>query len=363
MSNKIAKALHTKALGAGRAVTEEQLQKINRLALVPLLPEQVYVRRYLMAHNLVDRDNERFAEALLEDFTTSLPGKGFFAEGHPSAYGKGGPGEGRFFDSTVEDMSSEAFTALTGASGALPEGVNQVRVLWGDAYILKLDSNADTLAKIDAGIYAYTSIGFKAALSDVTDERGNYIYGEYRPKGEALEGSLVWLGAQPGTSAVKSAKNIRQEDNGMLEKLNKTFGKTFTEGDAVDGIKAMLDEKEAEIKALRPIAEDGRAYRKALVEDVIRFGVLIDEIPTDEAGQKTEEEFLSPLPIPRLKTIRDKYELKAHERFPDKFQFRTQDENDRQQKAKEAEGLKKSTETTNKKDYTDPKFNELLAVN
>lgn len=363
--NKLAKSLHTKAVGAGKPASDEQIEKINRLALVPLTPEQVYVRRYLMAHNAIDRDNERFHEDLLEDFSRTLPGKGFFVEGHPSSYnGKGGPGEGRFFDAATEEMTPEAFAQLTGETPNLPEGINTVKVLWGDAYILKLESNADTLAKIDAGIYAYTSIGFKAPFVEVTDERGNFIYGEYRPKGEALEGSLVWLGSQPGASAIKSAdKQIHKEDKGMkefLEKLTKTLGKSFSEDKAVDEIKSMLDEKDTEIKTLKLFAEDGKVYREALVKDAIKYGVLIGEIGSDEASQKTEEEFLRTVPIDRLKMIKDKHETKARKLFPAEFQIPTKDEEDRQRKAKEAED--KAAETSKKKDYTDPKHNELLSV-
>ena len=133
-ANKQAKTIGLKALGAGKAPTPEQMAKINQYALVELAPEQVHVRRYLMAHNGIDRDVERFSEDLLNDFAGTLPGKGFFVEGHPSSWGgKGGPGKGRYFDASVEGMSAEQFKALTGETIKLPDGIMDVKVRWGDA--------------------------------------------------------------------------------------------------------------------------------------------------------------------------------------------------------------------------------------
>ncbi len=360
---KIAKATYFKAFGSGKTIPEDQLAKINKYALVPLTQEQVYARKYLMAHNGIDRDVERFHEDLLEDFAKSLQGKGFFVEGHPSSWsGKGGPGEGRFFDTTTEEMTPERFEELTGEKIKLPDGVKMVKVLWGESYLLKLDSNTDTLAKIDGGIYSYVSIGFKAPRFDVTDDRGNYLYGEYRPRGEALEGSLVWLGAQPGASVMKysGCKNNQMEGKYMkefLKKLSEKMGKTFSEEHAVDEIANLIAEKDQKIKTLEPFADDGKAYRKHLVDDVLRFGVMINEIPTDEDGQKKEENFIKGWPIDRIKTLRDKYETRAREKFPDKFTFKSKDENDRQSKEKEGEKHKPST---SRKDYSSSVDNELF---
>ncbi|MDP2167972.1 MAG: hypothetical protein Q8J64_06550 [Thermodesulfovibrionales bacterium] len=337
---KISKTFGLKGLGTGKPVTPEQLAKINSYALVPLTAEQVHVRRYLMAHNFIDRDNERFHEDLLSQFAATLPGKGFFVEGHPGYAGGLGPGEGRFFDASTEEMTPERFKELTGESAKLPAGVSMVKALFGDVYVLKLESNADTLAKIDAGIYNHISIGFDAPFLSVTDERGNHIYGEYRPNGEALEGSLVWLGAQPGASAQKSAGIAGQKTDGghppdkggimkeLLERLSKVFGKVFTETGIVDEVKVFLGEKDAKISELMPLAEDGRAYRKGLVDDALKFGTLIGEYSTDGSAQEAEGKFLATLPIDRLKAMRDKFELAARVQFP-YADFKGKDETDR----------------------------------
>lgn len=368
---KIEKTFSFKALGAGKAVSDDQIAKINKFALVQLKPEQVYVRRYLVAHNGIDRDNERFSEDLLKDFTATLPGKGFFVEGHPSSWsGKGQPGEGRFYDASTEEMTPEEFKNITHEEITLPEGITKAKVLWGDAYLLKLDSNADTLAKIDAGIYSFVSIGFKAPLVDVTDKNGNVIYGEYKSKGQAMEGSLVWLGAQQGASAMKNAgkgggtpplqDNLILEGRKMkefLKRLSEKIGKAFSEEQAVDEIASLITEKDAKIREMEPHAADGKAYRKHLVDDLLKYGALIEEVPTDAESQKKEMEFVSGWPIDRIKSLRDKYKARARSKFPDKFTFKGKDEADRQ--AKDGDG-KKHQQATGRKDYTTPQHNELF---
>lgn len=370
---KIAKTLGFKALGYGKALSEGQLAKINQFALVPLKEDQVYVRKYLMAHNGIDRDNERFHEDMLEDLARTLPGKGFFVEGHPSSWsGKGGPGEGRFFTASTEEMSPEQFKELTREEMQLPDSIKKAKVLWGEAYLLKLESNSDTLAKIDGGIYSYVSIGFKAPIFDVTDERGSRKFGEYRPRGEAMEGSLVWLGAQPGASVMKNANvethgRASLQDNTpiseekkmkeFLKKLSEKMGKAFSEEQAVDEIASLISEKDMKIRELEPHAADGKVYRKHLIDDVLKYGALIDEIPTDAEAQKKEAEFLNGWPIDRVKATRDKYETRARVKFPDMFTFKAKDETDRQGKDKEG---KRQQVITGKKDYTSPQHNELF---
>lgn len=383
MLNKVAKTFKFKALGAGKDVSASQLAKINKLALVELKAEEVYVRRYLMAHNAIDRDTERFSEELLDDFAKTLTGKGFFVKGHPSSWsGDGGPGEGRYFDSSTQEMTPKEFKALTEEKANLPKGIKSVKVLWGDAYLLRLDSNADTLKKIDAGIYPFTSIGFGAKYKSVRDKNDTFLYGEYEAGGEALEGSIVWLGAQPGAGAMKGTKTTEEidekseqrKDGGKMElkdffnALKKILGisKTITEETVIEEIETFktaketrISELEAENKGLKPKAADGEAYRKSLVDDAIRFGALLKEYSDKEEEQKKEADFLATWPIERLKNHRDKYEARARKEFPTDPAFKSKDETDRQ---KNAAGGKAKTDTskTGKKDYSSPDNNELF---
>lgn len=378
MKNKGAKQIGLKTFGKGKQASDDQLAKINTFALEPLTADQVYVRRFLVAHNGIDRDRERFSDDLLDQFSKTLVGKGLFLDGHPGGWsGSGAPGSGRWFDAGVEFMTPQEFKQLTGEEVNLPEAVTQVKALWGEAYMLKTLSYIDEWGQlIDAGIVSFVSIGFSAPRKSITDDNGNYLYGEYHPNGEALEASLVWLGAQPGAS-VKSAQgnqpdNPNEEETHMkvLQLLQKALGlKTaLTEDNLVDQVETVIKEKDAtitekdqKIEGLKAAAADGNAYRKSLVDDAIRFGVLIDEVPTDEAGQKSETEFLTGLPIERLKAMRDKYEARAREKCPTHSVFTGKDESDRQKQ--DGEGKQKAAQNkSGRKDYTDPGNNELFGT-
>jgi len=355
-AGSLQKVYSIKGLSSGKQLTDAQLIKINTYAIVPLTMDQVHYVELLMAHNGIDRDVERFNEELLTDFTKTLPGKGFFVEGHPGGWsGSGGPGEGLYFDCRVVQMTPEAFKAKTNEEIKLPEGVSLVSCLMSDAYVLALESNKDTRAKINAGIIRFSSIGFKAPFYSITDNNGNHIYGEYRGKGEALEGSLVWLGAQPGAGIMKSAGSPKATTGSVEEQpkhekpkgdlpamekqlliLGTKLGKTFKAETLADDLIVMIGEKDASILALTTEkaallldAADGKAFRKSLVEDVIRAGVILEEIKTDEASQKAEETYLMTVPIERLKTMASKAMTQARKQFPNKFELPAGDESER----------------------------------
>jgi hypothetical protein len=196
----------------GANVTPEILAKINKYSLRPLSAEEVFVRRYLMAHNAVDRDNERFPEALLDDFANTLPGKSLL-NGHNRLELP----LGLYFDASTEEMTPEQFKALTGEDPNLPDNVQMVKVLWGWVYMLKADFTEALAANIDAGIYRHASIGFRA--SDTIPVKGafnNVLFYEYVSPGEALEGSIVWLGAQQGATAQKG-NEYQNERGGKMD--------------------------------------------------------------------------------------------------------------------------------------------------
>ncbi len=370
-----------KGLGSGKPLTDEQLAKINTYARKPLTMDQVAYVPLLMAHNGIDRDTERFNEELLAEFSQKLPGKGFFVEGHPGGWGgSGGPGEGLHFDARVQQMTPAEFKTLTDEDIKLPDGVSTVHALMSDAYVLALPSNADTRAKIDAGIIRYSSIGFKAPFYSITDDNGNHIYGEYRPKGEALEGSLVWLGAQPGAGIMKSAgaeggpeqheeKSEEEESKSdrrihmkiLVQRLSKELGQAFTVENLGDEIIAYVAGVREQMEAMKAKAADGDEYRAVLVEDTIHYGAMVGEIQTIEATQRKEADFIKTWPLVRIKALRDKYEGAARKMYPDKFTIQGKEQMDRERAIRESE--RKAAEAgPQKKDRTLPRNNPLLQV-
>lgn len=359
------KELRIKAV-SGAECTPEMLAKINSFALNPLKAEDVYVRKFLMAHNCIDRDNERFPEPMLDQFAATMPGKACI----PSHDRKSLP-LATWFDSSTESMTPDQFKALTGETPNLPPDIDQVKVQWAWMYTLVKDWNQQLRDSLDAGIIRFCSIGFAAAdLNSVKESpTGPTLYWEYCCPGEAMEGSLVWLGAQQGAGSQKQAlqpnHEKRQEEESMKEflaKLGKALGlsKALEEDGAVDAIKAVIDEKNAKISELEPLAADGKSYRDALVADSVKFATLLGEIGDDEKSKKDEEDFLKTVPIARLKAQRDKYEAKAREKFPTHSIFTGKDATDREERGKEGE--RHSQETKGKKDYSRPENNELFGL-
>jgi hypothetical protein len=357
------------AMGEGAECTPEMLAKINRYALTPLKAEDVFVRKLLLAHNCIDRDNERFPDQMLEQFASSIVGKSLLI-GH----NRKETGCGLFFDAYTETMAADQFKGMTEEEPRIPDGVDGCKVLWAWFYTLKTDSSSEWLKWIDGGITRHCSIGFAAAdlVAIRKDPNGPAMYWEYVPPGEALEGSLVWLGAQPGAGAYKQASQPetqkRQEEKSMKEflaRLGKALGlsKALEEENAVEAVTNALAAKDAEIaelKKLEPLAEEGKAYRKGMIDDCLKFGALIEEIPSAAEEQAKEAAFLATFPVDRLKVMRDKYEAKAREKFPTHTVFTGKDQTDREKQAKDAET--KSDESGKRKDFTRPEHNNLFKM-
>lgn len=193
-----------KAVSVGLSADAAILGKINRFAMEELTAEQVFVRKQILAHNGIDRDNERFPENLLDDFAKTLPGKSvlYFHDKHYLPLGL-------YFDASTENMSPDKFQELTGEAIKLPSAVKQAKVLWAHYYVVKTPEIESTLANIEGGVYRHWSIGFGASdlVAVKQDVSGPTQYYEYVAPGEAREGSLVWLGAQQGATSQKASGN------------------------------------------------------------------------------------------------------------------------------------------------------------
>ena len=353
------KELRIKAV-SGAECTPDMLAKINAYALTPLKAEDVYVRKFLMSHNCIDRDNECFPPDMLDQFAATIPGKACI----PSHDRKSLP-LATWFDSATETMTPDQFQALTGETAKLPQGVDQVKVQWAWMYTLVKDWNQQLRDSIDGGIIRSCSIGFAAAdLNAVKDSpTGTTQYWEYCCPGEALEGSLVWLGAQPGATAQKHVKDNHPTEDHYMKNLVVLLGiKTLTADSTPEqvaaAVKSAMDGKDATIKALEPRAADGDAYRADLVAECIKFAALTGDVKDDEKAKEEESAFLKTLPIARLKIQRDKYETQAREKFPTHTLFTGKDETDKG--AKEKAAAEKAGETSGRKDFTSVKHNELF---
>ena len=351
------KGFFQKATKSGVEITPEMLEKINRFAPKTQKAEDLYVRKFLLAHDTIDRDRERFPESMLTDFVNTLPGKSFlFAHD-----GRNYLPIGLWFDAVTESITPEKFKELTGEDVRFPPGQTMVKVLFAWNYMLKSEENKSMIDNIDAGIYRHVSIRFNASDLNPIKEDGLTLYYEYFGPGEAEEGSLVWLGGQNGATSQKAAKDkelpisdlngdvhIKQQNQeelmlkGLKSALSldddasesvvaKKVREIVARNKTLEPIIALIgdDATIESVKTLKDQAVDGAGYRKSLIDDALRFGSLIGEVESDGEKQKKEAEFLGTWPIDRLKSHRDKFEAAARKEFPQEFTLKSKDQDDK----------------------------------
>lgn len=337
----------------GTEITDEQLAKINTFALEEQTKETVYVRKFIACHNMIDRDNERFSEPLLDDYAKTFPGKSFLVGHDVRSLAKG-----LVFEAYIEEMAAAEFKKLTNEKTRLPEGVDKVTVLFAWVYFMKIPDNETILANLDGGVYRHVSIGFSA--TDIVpvkeDTNGPVLYWEFIRPGESRELSLVYLGAQNGATSQKSlyvnGKEVGADDaliehrssshkstektggdkdmKEFLKKLGKKCGKSFSEDDAVDEIMELIGGKDTEIqdltterdtlktevKDLKPLAADGKAYRESLVDRYVAAKAKLGECDETEDAQKGVKDVVTTYPIKHLETEVDLIEKRVAEKFP-----------------------------------------------
>jgi hypothetical protein len=272
---------------AASAPTPEQLAAINAHTLREFAADELVVREYLLAHNAIDRDNECFAPALLDEFARTLPTKGVFDKGHPSAWsGTGGPAEGKVFACRTERVPFDAARiVLRDAKILFPPDQNEAVLLYAQAYFVKTPENESFLRKTDAGIGCDVSIGFNGTFERLKDLSGIELQAyRWTTPGEALELSHVWLGAQPGARATKSAsrEETTMDQNQQIATLTTERDDARTKSatnqkaaDTLATLKAALGAEGAKLiddpTALAKAVTAGLAHRKSLIDALVTF--------------------------------------------------------------------------------------------
>lgn len=299
----------------------EQLAAINAFTLRDFTADELHVRTFVLCHNAVDRDGECFDEALLADFAKSLPGKGVFVK-HPTGWdGDTGPGEGLVFATHLETMSLESAQELMrGQALVLPPDRSQITLVLADSFFPKTADNSALLTKLDAGVACYVSVGFTTEdghAKRITDAAGHeYELRRWHAPGEAHEMSLVWLGAQPGARAVKSAPRNEATDMELKEQLAAEQAKTAAltqERDAAKAdaaahaaLKTALGADAALVEdpsALGAAIQAGKEYRAGLVEDCIKADRLSGALGDEETVVTEARKEYAALPLGALKRL------------------------------------------------------------
>lgn len=279
---------------------EEALPIINRLAAEPVEADQVYLRRFRLANDQIDRSFERFPVGYLERFAATLPGRPLLL-----SHDKNKVGVGRWFHASVARD---------------PDGTHH---LVADAY-LPADSEAARLLKL--GIANDVSIGFRAAgrTCDLCGERYDGVRGcehhaghEYDGRRctvtysgdiervEALEGSLVGVGCQYNAQAMH-AKGL-MAGSGALVAIEEDEDMNLAEAEAK--IKVLEDEIDAQ-KAKAALIADGELYHKDLKAEIARkLGVL-------QRPEAIELTLLDNAPLATLKAFDEKLASEINAKFP-----------------------------------------------
>ncbi len=340
-------------LGEGVEATPEMMSKINRFSHAALTPDDVYVAPFMVAHNAVDRDGERFHESVLSDFARTLPGKGYFnnSGGHPGSYGgQKGPAQGTWFHAETAMMSPDEFEAMTGERPQLPPGMGMMTVLKGHMYAIKMPSNEDMRKNIDGGIHRFVSLSFSGSgpvtVKDPSNP-SNTLYDEWQSPGEAYETSSVWLGAQPGAVTVDKAacagcshNHINPEDEGEnmeykelyeAEKARREETETkhkdlvvlneATETKLKD-MKAVLGIKDGVTVAdIKVLAAAGKAYRDGLIDNYIKNARLLGKCGDRPEDIENYKSFIGGWSIADLRREGKVQAEEAMKRFPDQAEL------------------------------------------
>ena len=320
----------TKVLGqpvvkSSGAPDAAQLAAIRTYTLRDFTAEELVVREFALAHNAVDRDGEVFSEGVLSDFVRTIPGKSVHIR-HPSGWdGDSGPGEGRVFGARIVRMSHDAArTLLREPDMQWPPDHMDAVLLMVDAYYVRTPENEAFLLKLDAGIAGEVSIGFAGGRTERVKGPDDIELNVWRWQGpaEAREMSHVWLGAQPGARATKSApRNPNPEESEMdkdeekqlrddLAQAKATAEASTKASAALDAIRKALGDSAALLDQPADLAaavSAGISYRKALVDDLVtaerHAGVTGD---TDDEI-KAAVELFNALPVEKLKALVTRY--------------------------------------------------------
>jgi hypothetical protein len=299
---------------------DDDLTLINKFSRRELARDDVYVARFGLCNTEIDRDDEFFERSILKRFGDTLPGKGLFLN-HDKSDVFGAWYRADLADTRFNDLESTW--------------------LFGNFYIPK-SVGERVIEKIDTGLYRYGSIGFAAEdKREHFDAKGKLICKSFRDltgKSEALEASIVWLGAQYGAAIQKALDAAQRELQSHTSSHTQPhdrrvrmfkIGKKEFEGDLdseaqteIERVVRARDDLEAlreaagvttveEARAQKALAEEGKAQRDALIEDALAKGKLAKG--SDGKALVTDEEIadlkaaLGGMKTAAIARLRDQY--------------------------------------------------------
>lgn len=300
-------------------ITDDELILINRFTRKELKAEDVFVFSVILCDNEIDRDGERFENFALEKLKELFVGiTGIFDHCH-----SGKNQTARIFDTQVVcDKNRQTSYG------------DEYRFLKAKAYMPRTEGNKNLIAEIDAGIKKEVSVccsvkNYICSVcgNDMRSEKCSHVKGaEYSGKichcilkdpADAYEWSFVAVPAQTGAGVIK---------NHPKEKVTKTFGefeKAFKKGNEITISRSLSKELGEKLSLLEKAAEEGRAYRKDLTKQAVKYASLT----IDGIDNETIEQMCQNLDIEKLKKLRDTFFEKASQVIPLKPQLKPSEQN------------------------------------
>ena len=273
------------------AVTEEQLEQINRFARRELKAEEVYSFSVRLCDNEVDRDGERFPRKTLEELAELFVGKSGLFDHSWSARGQ----------------AARIYAAQVVQEEKLTRTGEPYCWLKGCAYMVRTADNESLIREIEGGIKKEVSVGCAverrvcSVCSQTWDgscghELGKTYDGklccvELEHATDAYEFSFVAVPAQPEAGVVKG----RGAESDCLKELVK--GRPHSARQL-----AQLEEQ----------AALGRACLEQLKADTVRLARLADK--GLEPG--VAEAMVKGLDGQQLMALKQSFEARAAEKYP-----------------------------------------------
>ena len=255
----------------GLELSPEEMERINAMSKKKLEPGEVYAFAVRLCDNEIDRDNERFPAATLEELA-------------PLFVGRSG-----LFDHqwSTRNQAARIYRTEVVRESWMTEAGEPYCYLKGCAYLLRTEGNRELIAAIEGGIKKEVSVGcaVERSVCSICGEEfhtcphekgaeygGRRCWAELVRATDAYEWSFVAVPAQKKAGVVKRAK--------FREKL----------------------EREAEI---------GRTYLERLRGEVVRLACLVQP----EADRDLMERVARRLDWEELDGLKKLYQAQADRRF------------------------------------------------
>lgn len=288
------------------AVTDEELQLINKLTVKELSAEEVYTFNVILCDNEVDRDCERFDIAALEKMAVLFVGVTGIFDHNPGS----GNQTARIFTAKCEKIPGK-ITSLG----------DEYICVKAKAYMPRTNKNADLIAEIDAGIKKEVSVSCSANSftcsvcgNDIRHGNCGHIKGEtYNGKlchcvlsdiTDAYEWSFVAIPAQVNAGVTKGYESKFRKTQDLI--------KSVKNGECVKFTRHQSREICDYISSLEKDAEDGRLFRKSLTEEVVKFALI--SVPSLDG--ESIEKMCAHTETRELMKLRDAFKTKAGEVIP-----------------------------------------------